>query len=548
MNRDHKRIDRRPFSDLSGFGSLFTTYCDDFDQVAEFYPRDYRSPDDLVRAAEVAAAYPRNRALLVAQLREQNIRFGAGEASLDNIERLGLSGSSAVVTGQQVGLFTGPMYTVLKTATTIQLAARVEELTGNPCVPVFWLEGEDHDFEEASTISVPGPDGMHHISMSHELNHNHVNHGPVGRINLDESVDGLIASLQDALPATEFVADIIGAVRGAYAPGTSVRDAFAFLMRRFFPTRGLVFAAPDSPDLKRSLSGLVRKEIEDHETSFALLERRTREIGERFKPQISPQPVNLFLLEDEGRLRLNALPDGSFGVKGVNRSYSVDQLLGMLERDPQRFSPNVCFRPICQDILLPTAAYVAGPGEISYFAQLGPLYEWAGVPMPVIYPRASVTFVEPRIRKVLDRYGLSVHDLAIDLDATIRSLVMAEMDVDLDAVFSAFEAVVTKEFAGLQNMISQTDKSLERSAEGTLAGFTRQLGGLKAKVIRAAKRNQEQMTGAVHRAAEGLYPGGGLQERTISPLYWMAKFGLEFTEDLLDLLDLDTTEHQVIDL
>ncbi|MFV1979731.1 MAG: bacillithiol biosynthesis cysteine-adding enzyme BshC, partial [Rhodothermia bacterium] len=299
------KMARVPFSDLSGFGSLFQAYTADFDSVRSFYSRDWRDPVSIASAVTDAAAYSRDRETLVEIVLEQNRRWHAQEGTLRNIERLADPSSVAVVTGQQVGLFTGPLYTVLKTVTTIQLARRIEDQTGHPCVPVFWLEGEDHDFEEAASINIPGQSGLTTISMGADVSAGMQNTGPVGRLKLGNQIHRLIDQVEESIPPTEFRADLITALRDTYRPEASVRDAFAELMRRLFPDEGLVFVSPDETRLKQLMTPLFSREIGNYESSFARLIDRSTEISKTHKPQIRPHLMNLFMLENEGRIRLD---------------------------------------------------------------------------------------------------------------------------------------------------------------------------------------------------------------------------------------------------
>jgi bacillithiol biosynthesis cysteine-adding enzyme BshC len=540
---------RVPFADLAGFGSLFETYCTDFDSVRSFYRRDWRDPQSIAEAVADAASYPRDRETLVDVIREQNKRWNAQEGTLHNIERLRDPRSVAVVTGQQVGLFTGPMYTVIKTVTTIQLARHIEEETGHPCVPVFWLEGEDHDFAEAASIHLPDSGGLTTISMDADELRTKQNTGPVGRLKLGDQIHALIDQVESSIPPTEFRSALISALRETYRPEVTVRDAFAELMRRLLPDEGLVFISPDSMRLKTLLTPLFKKEILDYQTSFNRLSTRSNDIATSFKPQIHPHEMNLFMLEDEGRIRLDPSAAGDrFELRGLDRAHTADELIGLLEENPCRFSPNVVMRPISQDHLLPTAAYVAGPGEISYFAQLGPVYDWAGVPMPVIYPRASITLVEGRVRKSIDKLGLSFSDLSGDTAAIVRDKTLSEIDFDLDDLFDKKIAAVEEELGEIKVRALSLDPSLGRSVESTMAAIRKQLEGVKMKLVRAAKRNNEQIGQSVEKATQGLFPGGKLQERVVSPLYFSGKYGLDFPADLIDTLSLETDRHQVIDI
>jgi bacillithiol biosynthesis cysteine-adding enzyme BshC len=223
-------------------------------------------------------------------------------------------------------------------------------------------------------------------------------------------------------------------------------------------------------------------------------------------------------------------------------------LLDLLSRDPGSFSPNVVLRPLLQDAVLPTAAYVAGPGEVAYFAQFKPLYDWAHIPMPIIYPRASVTLVERRIEKILDRYSLDVPDFEDQLDRLFRKVVLDNMDVDLDDVFSSAGAHIHEAVNAIKPVIQQMDPSLVKSAEAMRAQFMKEWSSLKNRLVKAERSRQDIVRDQLERAALALVPDGTLQERFVSPVYFMNKYGPDFPQRLLDELELDTETHQVLSI
>jgi uncharacterized protein YllA (UPF0747 family) len=205
-------------------------------------------------------------------------------------------------------------------------------------------------------------------------------------------------------------------------------------------------------------------------------------------------------------------------------------------------------RPLLQDYLLPTAAYVAGPSEVAYFAQLKTLYEWFDIPMPMVYPRAGVTLIEPKVRKVLDTHHIGIDELATGADSVVKRLVKSGMDVDLDSIFSEAARTVSAVAERLRTTAASVDGTLDRSAGAARANMLKELQGLKKRVERAAKRNQEGVQSAVEKAAASIFPGNRLQERTFTSASFMTKYGADLPVRLLTDVSLDTTEHQLLDL
>lgn len=538
-------VTRLPFDRFGSFPELFKSYLTDYPSVAEFYPGDFRDPDVRRKAVEAAADFPRDRQRLVEILLDQNARWGPDEKVRSNIQSLLRTDSAAVVTGQQVGLLVGPLYTPYKIITVLQLADELSKDTGRPVVPIFWLEGEDHDFQEISSIKLLHQNGVATLEYHGNPPPETGNHGPVGNLVLTDEIERITKEVDALLPPTEFRDRVLDAIRAAYRPGVTLLDAFARLLRFIFSDSGLILIDPGDARLKQLSASLFRKELLDYTESHARLEEVSSRLQERFHVQVHPRPVQLFLIEEDGRFSLNPTEDG-FTLRGKQAFYRLDELLSLLDAHPEKFSPNVVMRPLMQDYLLPTAAYVAGPGEISYFAQFKPIYEWAGIPMPVIYPRATVTLVENRIRKQLERYDLDLLDFEGDIEPLFRRVVLSELDVDLEGAFQSATNQVHEAVSALRPVIQQVDGSLVKSSEALRVLLVKEVEKFKDKVVKAEKRRHEELYGRLEKARENLFPGGKLQERAISPIYFLNKYSPELIVALREVLSLDTTEHQVV--
>ncbi|MFP4228156.1 MAG: bacillithiol biosynthesis cysteine-adding enzyme BshC [Salinivenus sp.] len=531
---------------LGAFPDLFVDYCTDFDAVADFYPGDWRDAAARRTAADRAAQRPADRDGLADVLRAQNERWNGDDPTVQNIETLRDPESIAVVTGQQVGLFTGPLYTIYKTITTLQLAEEWAAQTGRPTVPVFWVEGEDHDFEEIATARVLHRNEEVPLSYAPDVDDNP---GAVGRLSLTDDIVPVLDRLDEVLPPSDFKPAVMERVRAAYRPGTRVEDAFARLLRSLFKEEGLVFINPDDAQLKALSRPLFRKEIHEPEVPAARIEATSQVLRERgYHAQVHARPTNLFWLADDGRYAIDRTDDGRFSLRGTGRTFSRSELLTRLDEAPERFSPNVVLRPLMQDALLPTAAYVAGPGEVSYFAQYGDVYDWAGLDQPLIHPRASLTLVEGKVEKVLDKYDLSVADFRADLDALFQDVVVEAMAAGVDDTFQAATTQMHRALNALKPEVEGVDRSLASSVEATRAAIVDEMNDLKQRTVRAEKRQHEEVRAQLQKAHVNLRPGGALQERRINVLYYLNKYSLGLLDDLRGAASTDTSSHQVVSL
>jgi len=537
----------RPASlaDLGAFPALFVDYCTNFEAVADFYAGDWQDPAARQKAAREAAQRPSDRDTLADVLLDQNERWGLDAATRSHIEALRDPESIAVVTGQQVGLFTGPLYTIYKTITTLQLAEEWAEQTGRTVVPVFWVEGEDHDFEEIATAHVLRRNEVVPLSYDPDVDDNP---GAVGRLPLTDAIDDVLGRLDESLPPSDFKPAVMERVRAAYQPGTRIEDAFTTLMRSLFEDEGLVFVNPDDARLKALSRPLFRRELEDPEAPAARIDAVSQSLRDQgYHAQVTTRPTNLFWLDDERRA-LDLGDNGTFHLRGTDQTFSRTELLDRLDAEPERFSPNVVLRPLMQDHLLPTTAYVAGPGEVSYFAQYGDVYDWAGLDMPLIHPRASVSLVEGKVQKVLDKYDRSVADFGTDLDALFQEVVVETMEVDIDAVFSEAMPQLHQTINALKPEVEAVDRTLGSSAEAARAAIVDEMETLKQKVVRAEKRQHDEVRAQLEKAHVNLRPQGALQERLVNVLYYLNKYSVGLLDGLRHALHTDTSTHQVVEL
>ena len=533
-----------------GASALFQAYLAGDPAALDLYRWSPWSRDDRAHAARVAAERVRHRDAVADVLAEQNRSWGAGPDVLAAVETLRQPDAVAVVTGQQLGLFAGPLYTVYKARTAVRLAARLAGETGRPVVPVFWLADEDHDWAEVRRATFArGLRGTAEAEVRHATYDDgrdpDADRGPVGRVVLapGPTADAL-RQLEAALPDGPHRADALRLARDAYVPGRTMRDAFAGLLRALVPD--VVMISADDARLKRLVAPLFAQEIERWpETLAALEERSAALVAAGFHAQVAPSPVNLFWMGDGARTPLD--PEGSgFALRGTAETRTPADLVRQLGETPEAFSPNVVLRPLVQDTLLPTAAYVAGPGEAAYFAQLGPVYDLFGVPMPVVEPRLSLTVVEPAVAKVLDRYGLGLAEVGGDPAALWRRLALDASGLDLDGAFAEARRQTRAALDALDPVVLAASPSLDGAAGAARALVGKALDRLETKAVRVEKRAHDDVRRRLARAQAALWPEGQLQERALGPLGVVARHGVGALAALVDAVPLDARHHYAV--
>jgi bacillithiol biosynthesis cysteine-adding enzyme BshC len=505
--------------ELPGSNPLFLDYVEHFDRVREFYrwdPRDGAAAAALA-AALAARAYP--RAELARILADQNARWGAGPAALRNAERLADPSALAVLTGQQTGLFGGPAFTLYKAATAAGVAAAYEAQLGRPVVPVFWMLSEDHDLPEADHVTLL--DAGHRPTIVRLGAQDAAGFMPAN-LALGPAIAQPLAEAAALLPDTEFKANVLDELARCYAPGETLASAFARWMARLAREWGVVLLDAAHPRLKALARPILEGELQRAPaTSRAILEISARLESRGYRPQVVVREdgANVFWL-DGGRWPIRRLAGGLCAQRGGDLTP-----LDPEAADPAVLSPNVALRPVVQDALLPTLAYIGGPAELAYFAQLGPAYAGFAVPMPLILPRAALTLVEPRSLDLLARHNLTVSALRAEAEALVSSILRQDRAAAFEARLAEAQAALAHTFKDVEGLVAEIDPTLKGPAAQAAGHARHQLEGLGKKVIQALKRRDEGLRAQVHRVREHLMPGGRPQERVLSPLPFLVKHG-----------------------
>ncbi|HSL22302.1 MAG TPA: bacillithiol biosynthesis cysteine-adding enzyme BshC [Vicinamibacterales bacterium] len=520
-------------------------YADRFDAVAEFYAGNPWTPDGWRDAIRRVQAQGRDRGPIADVLDAQAVRRAAPSAAREAIRQLRDPRAVAVVTGQQAGLFGGPLYTLLKAITALQLAARARRDHAVPAVAIFWVDSEDHDWEEVRSCPVLDEElALRSVSLGQPDGAGEL---PVARIVLDDDIGRALSELSAALQPTEFTAEVIAALKDAYRPGVRMADAFASWMDRLLGPRGLVVFESADPAAKRFVPNVFARELAEpgHTASLALA------AGEAMRarghdPQVVPQAdaVSLFRLNG-GRKPVRAR-DGQFLVE--DRVIPPAALVAEAREHPDRFSPNVLLRPIVQDTLFPTVAYVSGPSELAYLGQLKQLYAHFDVPMPLMYPRASATLLDSASTRFLSRYGLPFEELRPQDEAALNRLLEAKLPASVEQALHAADAAVREQMAHVVEEVGKIDPTLGGAARTTLGRMEHDLRTLHNKIIHAAKRRDETLRRQFSRAQALAFPGGHPQERTLGLPWFFNRYGWALIERLEAELPLETGKHYVLTL
>ncbi|HEY0081214.1 MAG TPA: bacillithiol biosynthesis cysteine-adding enzyme BshC [Pyrinomonadaceae bacterium] len=544
------RIETLPFARIPHQSRLFLEYLADATALRRYYPNAVRFHHELAaRAPEVLAAHQTDRAALCDALEEMNTRWGAGAETLRNIARLRSPASVAVVSGQQVGLFTGPLYTIYKALSAVKLAGCLTQ-RGTEAVPVFWMATEDHDWEEVQAAEFTACDGR--LASTGVPAALHREGSPVGGVMLDETAGEAVQRVLDLLPTTEFLPDLETLLRDAYRPGRTYGEAFARLLTALVSRHGLVLLDPLDARLKRLAAPLYAEAARRAPDIASAIEARSRELeadGYHAQVHTSPDAFPLFIhLDGSRRAITRRASDGRYQAKGAKdgESYPAEELSELAASDPERFSPNVTLRAVVQDYLLPSIAYFGGAAEIAYFAQTAEVYRLLDRPATPILHRASLTLVERRTGRTLERYDLRLADFFPGLDAVIARVVEEHLGAEQAQAFGRAEATIGGALDELGANLRRFDPTLADALAHGTQKIEHQLAGLRTRFHRAQMARDRAAHRQLERAYAALYPEKTLQERHLNITSLLARHGRYCLDWIYDAIDLGSVEHQIV--
>ncbi|MDO8834527.1 MAG: bacillithiol biosynthesis cysteine-adding enzyme BshC, partial [Vicinamibacterales bacterium] len=368
---------------------------------------------------------------------------------------------------------------------------------------------------------------------------------PVARLHLDDTVSAVIDELADALPPTEFTGTLLTRLRSAYRPGVGMSVAFGRWLEFTLGELGLVVYCSSDPATKPLARSVFTREAQFPGTTAELAADAGRRLVERgYHAQVDPHVDSLALFSlTDGRSAIK-FHDGSYTVGG--RVLGLPALLAEIEAQPAAFSPNVLLRPIVQDTLFPTVAYVAGPNELAYLGQLRPVYDHFGLPMPLMYPRGSATLIDAAGLRFLDRYGIPVASLQAQDESALNHLLESQLPPEVEHALQDAATALDERLGRLIAAVPAIDPTLEGAARAVQGKVRHELQGLHHKIIHAAKRRDETLRRQFSRSRALTFPGGHAQERTIGFVYFLNRYGPALIDRLIADLPLDLGSHWVM--
>lgn len=533
-----------PFSRIPHSTRLFLDYLSYAPAVRELYPR---SPDFAEWFKDEAARVrfdDARRAKVSEILERQNRVWGASAKTFTNIDRL-RQGALAAVTGQQVGLFGGPLFSIFKALTAVKLAEQAT-VGGVECVPIFWLATEDHDLAEVNHASLLSEKGLPERLVAESRG---VEDAPVGSVRFGAEMETVLERAAGLLGDSE----ISSWLREAYRQGETLGGSFARLYTRLFADWGVILLDPADKDFHDLAKPLLRDAIErSSELDDALLKRgkALEAAGYHQQVKVTPATTLLFQVKNGARTVVRRKVNGANGGEFVvgDEQVSRTELLARIDRAPEEFNPNVLLRPVVQDYLLPTLAYTGGAAEVAYFAQVAVVYEKLLGRITPVLPRFSATLVEAKPQRLLERYGLTLPEVFCGQEKLREIMASRALPSDLQERFSEAKVTLEKSLAGLRESLGRLDSTLCDAATNAESKMRHQLEQLEGRASRAQLLRNEVIDGHAESLSSALFPHKALQEREVAGVSFVGRYGTGLLRDLYETIHTDCHDHQVIEI
>jgi bacillithiol synthase len=536
-----------PFSRVPKSSKLLVDYVERHENVARFYNGSPFTAETYDRQKQQLKSFQTERKALVDVLLRQNKAFGAGNETLDNIQRLSDRETLAVVTGQQVGLFSGPAFTLYKALTAVRLSQSLNA-RGVKNVPIFWLATEDHDLEEVAQIYALNDD--YEAVHLHDPGERPAPQSPVGLVKLTEGIAGLLDRLESLLPPAGERAQLLQDLRGAYQPGTTWSQAFAEFLTRLFGRWGVILLDP-MDEAVHGLAGPTYQKVLRHanELRSSLRERSAELLNGGYHAQVHiAEDSTLLFAEREGN-RLPIHSSGSNGKEfsiGEGRTTSIEVLESEIRDRPLNFSANVLLRPLVQDTLLPTIAYVAGPSELAYLGQAQALYAAFGRPMPAIHPRCGFTLIDRRVERWMEKYQVAIEDVWLGQDYLTQRIASTAFAEGWSERFDQTERDLAELLSRLRKDIEVLDPTLLDTLNHAEEKIQYQVEKLKGKLTRSVLSRSEVLARHEQALLRAILPEKELQERLVSGVYFLGRAGYGLLDRLLEQIPADSSGHYIM--
>jgi bacillithiol biosynthesis cysteine-adding enzyme BshC len=528
------------FRDIGGYSKLFLDYISEYSLLEQFFSGDPYTEKTYVDLITKIDSKEYDRGQLAEILRNQNQEFTDNEMMMRQKNKMIDPRCTVVITGQQAGLFLGPMYAIYKALTAIRLAEALEKALKRPFVPVFWLEVDDHDFDEVRSFNLLSPGGE---LKNFQYTDSEVSRAlPVKNRQISDDIESVINEISGVFGNAENASGILEDISRIYKKGQSFPEVFIRFFREYFPNQAILFINPGDPEFKKLAVPFFEKAIfhaEDIRRKITKNSRLLRDCGYHVQAQVSDSKTRLFHVVDGERLRLS--PE----IVTKNKLSGIEKFVNENYTD---LSPDVLLRPLLQDYVFPTVVYVAGPSEIAYLAQLKEVYNLLKIEMPVIYPRWSGTIADTKTIKFISGSGSKIGDLlSFRSSDVVNNILKDRSDIDIDPLFDSAGESLRDSLNEIRLLSKKLDKSLLGFVDQSENKMIYQLDKVRNRFENALKTNEKTTYERIRRIQNRVKPGEVLQERVFSILNYLLRYGKYFADFIAKNVSTDSFNHKIIE-
>lgn len=524
---------------------LAATYLQDFSRIGHYFTYNPKEPQDFIkRHRYLLAREKRTWQHLAVNLKEYNLQLDCGLETIKNINLLEMGRAVAVVTGQQPGILTGPLYTIYKAIGAVKLAHQLSQQLREPVVPVFWIAADDHDFAEVNHFFVPTSEGPKKIMLNQTPN----GRFSIGHLPIPQETDALLQQLEELTPPLGWQQEAIQLLKSTAKKSENLADWFGRLMAFLFREEGLILLNPILPSVRQLSAPIFQKTVMMAPEVDRLLQASCLAIKEAgFLPQIQSEPdkLHLFIYENGQRKALYFKNDQFTDREGL-RNWEKTYLSELCLNNPALFSPDVVLRPMVQELLLPVLAYVAGPGEIGYYALLKKIYQLFELEMPIIFPRPNICLIEPLVEKILFKYDVPLETIPQGLAEFISSYTERVDTLGIGEVFQDFRTTIREKQQTLVKVISEIDPGLKGVGKENLRRLLRMVNSFEQKVKQRHRKNNEIVLRQLHKVDLLLHPSENLQDRVYNIFPYIMKYQPQLLKEINNSLDLSDFRQKLL--
>jgi bacillithiol biosynthesis cysteine-adding enzyme BshC len=528
---------------------LVGEYLNNPSSLIDFFPLPPDQRDSFIkRAKEIQSQYSIDRNAIVKDLLEYNLGLGCGSETISNIEKLRKQDTYAIVTGQQAGVFTGPLYTIYKIITAILLAEHITETMHIHCVPVFWVASEDHDFDEIKRILLFGVDNQINTI---ELESHDFSKVSVGYLPVTDSIYTMIDDLEKMTPDGQSKGKYLKLLKETAASSDSIANWFSRLVSILFQSNGLICTDPMSHAQRELSAPIFTQAVQLGDMIQSVLTERTqklRQAGYDEQITVTENSLTLFRSDQNARELIHKDELNQFYSDNMTKSIPMHELIESIYGEPHLFSPNVVLRPIVQDHLFPTLAYVAGPGEVAYYSQLKDVYPLFKKSMPVIYPRLSATLIENQVQKEFTSLGFTVSDFLKKHQQILTDYLANSEPFPIDQRFDSVKSDIASIYEALMPDLHSLHPNLVQLIEGNLGRIHFQVDYLRKKSKQRHRKNEKEYIDRFRSLADHIMPHEHLQERVYNIFPYLFSYDDQVLKAISQSWKISDFRHSIIQL